>query len=227
MSTTRLQEVLICFGKKKQADISTASTAADMWRFTCAVILFSRCFVTAATSWLSNFETPTSHNNLVSVVPPTALVSRSAQLTSVSRIKVWKRKLDLSPEQEDRIRELLIQAVEEEMKVKTVHSAEEAARLANAGKQREEQIRGVLSPEQQLAYDDFQQGNALANARVAASRDLLIMQSLLGLTPERQTRMFDALLHKEPLENVLSPSEIQIYSDYLQRHTWKPANPLL
>ena len=34
MSTTRLQEVLICFGKKKQADISTASAAADMWRFT-------------------------------------------------------------------------------------------------------------------------------------------------------------------------------------------------
>ena len=34
MSTTRLQEVLICFGRKKQADISTASAAADMWRFT-------------------------------------------------------------------------------------------------------------------------------------------------------------------------------------------------
>lgn len=33
MSTTRLQEVLICFGKKKQADIATASVAADMWRF--------------------------------------------------------------------------------------------------------------------------------------------------------------------------------------------------
>ena len=34
MSTTRLQEVLICFGKKKQADIATAQAAADMWRFT-------------------------------------------------------------------------------------------------------------------------------------------------------------------------------------------------
>ena len=33
MSTTRLQEVLVCFGKKKQADIATASVAADMWRF--------------------------------------------------------------------------------------------------------------------------------------------------------------------------------------------------
>jgi len=33
MSTTRLQEVLICFGKKKQADIATAQAAADMWRF--------------------------------------------------------------------------------------------------------------------------------------------------------------------------------------------------
>ena len=33
MSTTRLQEVLVCFGKKKQADIVTASVAADMWRF--------------------------------------------------------------------------------------------------------------------------------------------------------------------------------------------------
>ncbi len=34
MSTTRLQEVLICFGKKKQTDIATAQAAADMWRFT-------------------------------------------------------------------------------------------------------------------------------------------------------------------------------------------------
>ena len=34
MSTTRLQEVLICFGKKKQVDIATAQAAADMWRFT-------------------------------------------------------------------------------------------------------------------------------------------------------------------------------------------------
>jgi hypothetical protein len=33
MSTTRLQEVLVCFGKKKQADIATAQVAADMWRF--------------------------------------------------------------------------------------------------------------------------------------------------------------------------------------------------
>jgi len=33
MSTTRLQEVLICFGKKKQTDIATAQAAADMWRF--------------------------------------------------------------------------------------------------------------------------------------------------------------------------------------------------
>ena len=33
MSTTRLQEVLICFGKAKQADIATAQAAAAMWRF--------------------------------------------------------------------------------------------------------------------------------------------------------------------------------------------------
>ena len=33
MSTTRLQEVLVCFGKKKQTDIATAQVAADMWRF--------------------------------------------------------------------------------------------------------------------------------------------------------------------------------------------------
>jgi hypothetical protein len=32
MSTTRLQEVLICFGKQKQTDIATANTAAQMWQ---------------------------------------------------------------------------------------------------------------------------------------------------------------------------------------------------
>ena len=34
MSTTRLQEVQICFGKGKQTDIATAQAAAVMWRFT-------------------------------------------------------------------------------------------------------------------------------------------------------------------------------------------------
>ena len=33
MSTTRLQEVLVCFGKGKQTDIATAQLAAAMWRF--------------------------------------------------------------------------------------------------------------------------------------------------------------------------------------------------
>ena len=32
MSTARLQEVLICFGKQKQTDIATANTAGQMWR---------------------------------------------------------------------------------------------------------------------------------------------------------------------------------------------------
>src|SRR5579885_2324382 len=33
MSTTRLQEVLVCFGKQKQTDIATANTGSQMWRF--------------------------------------------------------------------------------------------------------------------------------------------------------------------------------------------------
>ena len=32
MSTTRLQEIQICFGKGKQTDIATAQTAANMWQ---------------------------------------------------------------------------------------------------------------------------------------------------------------------------------------------------
>ena len=32
MSTSRLQEVLICFGKQKQTDIATANTAGQMWQ---------------------------------------------------------------------------------------------------------------------------------------------------------------------------------------------------
>ena len=32
MSTSRLQEVLICFGKQKQTDIATASSAVQMWQ---------------------------------------------------------------------------------------------------------------------------------------------------------------------------------------------------
>ena len=32
MSTSRLQEVLICFGKQKQTDIATANSAVQMWQ---------------------------------------------------------------------------------------------------------------------------------------------------------------------------------------------------
>ena len=32
MSTTRLQEILICFGKQKQTDIATANTSGQMWQ---------------------------------------------------------------------------------------------------------------------------------------------------------------------------------------------------
>jgi hypothetical protein len=32
MSTTRLQELQICFGKQKQTDIQTANTAVQMWQ---------------------------------------------------------------------------------------------------------------------------------------------------------------------------------------------------
>lgn len=32
MSTSRLQEVLICFGKQKQTDIATAKSAGQMWQ---------------------------------------------------------------------------------------------------------------------------------------------------------------------------------------------------
>jgi hypothetical protein len=32
MSTTRLQEIQICFGKGKQTDIATAQAAASMWQ---------------------------------------------------------------------------------------------------------------------------------------------------------------------------------------------------
>ncbi len=32
MSVTRMQEIQICFGKQKQADISTANTGVQMWQ---------------------------------------------------------------------------------------------------------------------------------------------------------------------------------------------------
>jgi len=31
MSVARMQEIQICFGKQKQADIQTANTAVQMW----------------------------------------------------------------------------------------------------------------------------------------------------------------------------------------------------
>jgi RNA polymerase sigma factor (sigma-70 family) len=68
--------------------------------------------------------------------------------------------------------------------------------LAELGKDAgntEEQLKALLTPDQQAGYHGYQQEEAAQNARLAANNELLQMQSSLVLTGEQQDRVFAAL----------------------------------
>jgi RNA polymerase sigma factor (sigma-70 family) len=142
----------------------------------------------------------------------------------IEKLQVLKSKLILSPEQEDQIRALLLQSVEDKWKTRTIGSLADLAACTKATTQLEEGIRSALSSEQQTAYEALQQGNASAAARLSACQELMRIQSALGLSEDQQTLVFEALHHGQALERVLTPSELQTYREYVKRHTFTP-NP--
>jgi hypothetical protein len=70
---------------------------------------------------------------------------------------------------------------------------EEMDKLRSAAGNPEQEIRALLDAEQLARYDEYQQEEAKGNARLVANAELLQMQSTLGLTPEQQDRVFEAL----------------------------------
>jgi DNA-directed RNA polymerase sigma subunit (sigma70/sigma32) len=67
------------------------------------------------------------------------------------------------------------------------------AKLGQEAGNPEQQIKALLTPEQQAGYKDYQQEEAAQNARLAANNELLQMQSMLGLTPQQEDQAFGIL----------------------------------
>jgi hypothetical protein len=109
-----------------------------------------------------------------------------------------KTKLNLTLDQEQAIREILLKQVERgtEMAQKLLSGKikkEEMAELAKSDGNPKEQIKALLTPEQQAAYEEYQKEEAVGNARLAANAEMLQMQNVLGLTQEQQDKVFPVL----------------------------------
>lgn len=129
-----------------------------------------------------------------------AMVKGVLEQQLLGRMERMKQRLNLSPEQEQAIHDILM---------KQLQQGSEAAQKLFSGKlspdelkklkdssgntNPEEAIKALLTPEQQAAYADYQQEEAVSNARLAANAELLQMQGSLGLSQEQQDQVFNAL----------------------------------
>jgi len=108
-----------------------------------------------------------------------------------------KEKLNLSPEQ--------VQAIQDIMKRQTEMSSAMMQKMFTGKLTKDEMeklkqsdnpkasIESLLTPEQKVAYEAFQQEETANNARLAANAEMMQMQNVLGLTQEQQDKVFPIL----------------------------------
>jgi hypothetical protein len=120
------------------------------------------------------------------------------------RLTRMQERLNLSPEQAQAIHEILTrQANGFAEAMKGIYSGkldrQKINELRGGGGKPEDQIRALLSPEQQTAYAVFKDEETATSARLAANTELIQMQSSLDLTPEQQDKTF-AILYDQTLQ---------------------------
>lgn len=114
------------------------------------------------------------------------------------KMRSLKSRLNLTPEQEASIREILGQqfgagrAIAEKM-MSGKASSEDVTAATKAGGNPVEQIKALLTPEQARGYDELQQEEVRNNARLVANAEMLQMQGALGLSQEQQDAVYKAL----------------------------------
>lgn len=117
----------------------------------------------------------------------------------VGKLNKMKEKLNLTPEQEQAIRDLYLKQTDAQaemaQKMFSGNLTKEEMTQAQqaAGGDPEKQIKALLTPEQQAAYKEYQQEEAVANARLAATAEALQMQNALSLSPEQQDKVYGVL----------------------------------
>jgi hypothetical protein len=116
-----------------------------------------------------------------------------------AKLAGMKAKLNLTPEQEKAIREIMAQQMSRgvEMAQKMFKGELSKEEMEKMGKEpmksEEEQIKALLTPEQIAGYDDYEKEEKVRMARLVANSELMQMQTTLQLTEEQQDKVFAVL----------------------------------
>jgi Spy/CpxP family protein refolding chaperone len=114
------------------------------------------------------------------------------------KISRMKARLRLTSEQEQAIRESMNAATKKMLAAtQKMYSGEaksdDIANIASSDATGMQPIEDLLTPEQRTEYDALQKEEFQNTARVAASAEMIQLQSSLGLTQEQQDKVFSAL----------------------------------
>lgn len=149
-----------------------------------------------------------------------------------AKLAGMKAKLNLTPEQEKAIREIMTKQMSKGMAAAQKMfsgdlSKEEMEKLGNEPKSEEEQIKALLTPEQIAAYDDYDKEEKTRMARLVANSELMQLQSSLQLTEEQQDKVFAILA--EQAQAQINPTNMAGWAsgpDYIRKQAEKKAEAL-
>ncbi len=116
----------------------------------------------------------------------------------LGQIARMKEKLNLTADQEQAVHDVLMRKIESGVQTTQKAltgklTAEEMVEMRKPADNPEEEIKALLSPEQQAAYPDYKREETAANARDDASSDLALMRNALGLSQEQQDQLYPVL----------------------------------
>jgi hypothetical protein len=128
----------------------------------------------------------------------TNIMRSTLEMQFLGKLPRLKAKLNLTPEQEQAVREILQkqmdQAAEAAQKMLSGKSSLNDIMKRQVGQPNmDEQIQALLTPEQSAAYKEYKQEETANQARSIATSEVLQMHSTLGLTQEQQDQAYTAL----------------------------------
>ncbi len=169
-------------------------------------------------------KSPDPKSKAEAEVPQMTAIMRASVRTAVEQQTLGKlprltERLALSPEQEKAAQVILKRHFDWSLEMATNMlagkltqediraKAEEGVRAKKVGNPMAE-IQALLTPEQKVAYEEYQQEEKVSMARLSANGELLEMQTPLGLTQEQQDQVFDALYYQR-MTNSTPPRGVQ------------------
>jgi RNA polymerase sigma factor (sigma-70 family) len=174
-------------------------------------------------------------NNLVTGAMADAMKQAMEQQVE-GRLSRMTASLHLTPEQTQAARDILmrqarVMSAGMQQAFSGKYDKEELARLGKEAGNPDEQIKALLTPDQQASFPAYQQEEAAHTASQSANTELLQMQSTLGLTAEQMDRVYAALY--DVAFNQLTGSKKQNFANQGEAMQWaleqktKALEPLL